>query len=606
MLRRPDRLVLAGVGLVLAQLAFRGWALSGSWFYFDDLAFMSRAANQPFDADYLAESYGGHLMPAGFALARLLNEVAPFDWVPWAASLLFLQALAGFGMLRLLLSMFGRRWLVIALLAGYLAYVFTLSAGIWWAAGINQLPLLVSFAFGMHAFLDHLRTHRTRSLVAALLWTAGGLVFYEKTLLLVGVYAIVAACWFTTGTTPERLRQLWDDYRAAVVTFTLVGGAYLGLYVAYGLDFSPSESTGQSWGPLAWNLVMVTFAPAVIGGPLTWQSINVGSLADPSTLFQLIAWVGVGGLVYYAHRTRTHSRRAWLPLVFTMVCNVVLLASARAAVVGPDIARELRYQTESGALVVVAIGLALMPLVGAREVNTERPEVPRPYETPRYVVAGVLAVVALATLSSVRYIERWQDGNPSEPYFDHVRTALHEADGPVPLVDAGLPQTLLWSYRFPENIYSHVFRDLEGAEAATYPSTALDNLFLFDDEGRLSPVVIPPVRSMEPTRGCGYKLVPGRTTTVPLNGPVIGGGWWIQMGYGSQRDVTVEVVAGDRTYEVDLPRGLHNLYFEAEGEFTAVRLSAEAAEGEQGSGGDPELCVATLDLGIPAPVSPAA
>ena len=56
-----------------------------------------------------------------------------------------------------------------------------------------------------------------------------------------------------------------------------------------------------------------------------------------------------------------------------------------------DIARELRYQTESGALVVVAIGLALMPLVGAREVNTERPEVPRPYETPRYVVAGVLA-----------------------------------------------------------------------------------------------------------------------------------------------------------------------------------------------------------------------
>lgn len=593
--------MLAGVALVLAQLAFRGWALWGSWFYFDDLAFMSRAANQPFDADYLVESYGGHLMPAGFALTRLLNDVAPFDWLPWAATLLVLQALAGFGMLRLLLSMFGRRWLVIALLAAYLSYVFTLSAGIWWAAGINQLPLLVSFAFGLHAFLAHLRTHRTRSLMAALLWTAAGLVFYEKTLLLIGVYAIVAVCWFTTGTTPERLRRLWDDYRAAVVTFTLVGGLYLGVYVAYGLDFSPSESTGQSWGPLAWNLVMVAFAPALVGGPVTWESISVGSLADPSTLVQLGAWVVVGGLVYYAYRTRTHSRRAWLPLVFTTACNVVLLASARAAVVGPDIAREFRYQTEAGALVVVALGLAFMPLLGAREVNTERPDVPRPYETPRYVTAAVLAVVALATLSSARYVERWQDGNPSEPYFDHVTAALRAAEEPVPLVDAGLPQTLLWSYRFPENIYSHVFRDLEGADAATYPSSTVDNLFLFDDEGRLSPVVIPPVRSMVPTDGCGYEVSPARTTRVPLDGPVIGGGWWIQMGYGAQRDVTVEVVAGDRTYEVDLPRGLHNLFVEAEGEFSAVRVTDESDGPHRDSG----LCVATLELGVPAPVSPA-
>ncbi len=46
----------------------------GSWFYFDDLAFMSRAMNQPLDARYLFESYGGHLMPAGFALIWLLTD----------------------------------------------------------------------------------------------------------------------------------------------------------------------------------------------------------------------------------------------------------------------------------------------------------------------------------------------------------------------------------------------------------------------------------------------------------------------------------------------------------------------------------------------------
>jgi hypothetical protein len=599
-LRRPDRFVLAGAGLVLAQLAFRGWALAGSWFYFDDLAFMSRAANQPLDVAYLTESYGGHLMPAGFALTRLLNDAAPFDWLPWAATLLALQALAGFGMLRLLLSMFGRRWLVIALLAGYLSYVFTLSAGIWWAAGINQLPLQVALVFGLHAFLAHLRTGRIGSLVAALLWTAAGLAFYEKTLLLVGVYAIIGLCWFASGTTPERLREFWDRYRVAVVAFTVLGGTYLGLYVAYGLDFSPAESSGQSWGPLAWNLVMVAFATAVLGGPLTWRTIDVGSLADPSTLVQLGAWVVVGGLVYYAFRTRTHSRRAWLPLVFTMASNVVLLASARAAVVGPDIAREYRYQTESGALVVITAGLAFLPLLGAREVNTERPEVPRPYERLSYGAAAVLVVVALAAYSSVQYVDRWQDGNPSEPYFTHVQAALADADEPVPLVDAGLPQTLLWSYRFPENIYSHVFRDLPGTGRATYPDTALDNLYLFDDAGRLAPVVIPPIRSMVPTAGCGYSLPAHRPATIPLNGPVIGGGWWIQLGYASPVPVTLAVEAGDRSYVVDLPRGLHNLYFQAEGEFSEVRLSDAGGDpGTRASG----LCVATLDLGVPAPVS---
>ena len=47
----------------------------------------------------------------------------------------------------------------------------------------------------------------------------------------------------------------------------------------------------------------------------------------------------------------------------------MLLASARANVVGPDIAREYRYQTESGALFAICLGLAVLPLVGAREVN---------------------------------------------------------------------------------------------------------------------------------------------------------------------------------------------------------------------------------------------
>src|SRR5205823_6632691 len=103
----PDRYLLVGGTMIVVQLVFRVWSLWGSWFYFDDLAFMSRAMNQPFDLDYLTESYGGHLMPAGFALAWVLTKWAVYDWGPWALTLLLMQLAASIGMLRLLLSMFG-------------------------------------------------------------------------------------------------------------------------------------------------------------------------------------------------------------------------------------------------------------------------------------------------------------------------------------------------------------------------------------------------------------------------------------------------------------------------------------------------------------------
>ena len=121
--------MVLGLLMIAAQLAYRGWALAGSWFYFDDLAFMSRALNQPYDLAYLTESYGGHLMPAGFAVTWLLTKWAVFDWTPWAALLLAMQAVAGVGMLRLLLSLFGRRRLVLTTVALWLAHVYAHTIG---------------------------------------------------------------------------------------------------------------------------------------------------------------------------------------------------------------------------------------------------------------------------------------------------------------------------------------------------------------------------------------------------------------------------------------------------------------------------------------------
>jgi hypothetical protein len=589
----PERvsrhLVLYGVGLVVLQLGFRAWALAGSWFYFDDVAFMSRAMDQHLDASYLLESYGGHLMPGGFLVVYVLTQYAVYQWAPWAAVLLVLQALAGLGMLRLLVSLFGRRPLVLALLAGYLAYVFTLSAGIWFAAGINQLPMQVALVFGLHAHVEYLRHRRLRSLAVALVWTVGGLVFYEKTLLLLGVYLIVGFAWFATGGTPDRVKQLWSHYRAGVLAYGALGAGYLALYVHYGLDFSPGNANTQPWSPIAYNLVGNTMLPGLVGGPLRWQPLNVGAFGWPTQAVVLVSWFAFVALLVHAQRSRTRSRRAWTLIAFPAVCNVVLLATARANVVGPDIAREYRYQTETAALFVIAVGLAFLPLVGAPEQNQVRPDTPP--ENPRLVAAIALAVVVAATISSVRYVDLWQDRNPSEQYVANVRSSLAKAQGkPVPLVDLGVPQNLLWSYRFPENTYSHVFANL--GKETSYPRSSVDRLFVFDDQGHLAPATIPPTRRQLGGSGCGFPLA-GHETTIPLDGPVIGGGWWLMVSYASPDPVDLHLVAGEEAHDLSLPEGLHNVYVQAAGDFDAVTISNYPAH----SG----LCVTGLTLGLPVP-----
>jgi hypothetical protein len=590
-LPRGSIVLWLGCLLVLAQVALRAWAVAGSWFYFDDIAFMSRAMASPITPGYLMESYGGHLMPAGFALIWLLTAHAAWVWWPWASVLLLMQLVAGLGMLRLLRSMFGDRLFVLVLLAGYLSYVFTLSAGIWFAAGINQLPMQIALVFGLHAHLAYLRTRRTFHLGVALAWTAFGLVFYEKTLLLFGIYALVALGWFSAGNTPERLRRLWEQYRVGVIAHATMAAAYLATYAMYGLDFSPVASGNQRLAPLAWNLVGIAGSTGVVGGPLTWRPMDVGSLADPTEPMQLVGWLVVGGLVYYAHQTRTASGRAWTLVTFALVADIVLLSSARANVVGPDIALEYRYQTETAALFVLSLGLAFLPLRGAPVVNELRPDVPRPYERPFLIGIACAGVVAASLVSSSRYVHLWQTRNPTEGFHANVVSTLSRAyrarGAPIPLVDLAIPQTLLWGYRYPENTYSHVFRNL--AHETTYPRSSVDSLFRFDDSGRLRPVAVPPVRRMSSAPQCDPDR-PERKTSIALDGPVIGGGWWIRMEYFSNDGGTVRIKAGDEHHLIQLPAGLHSAYFSASGDFTSVDLTRE---------GGAEICIHDLVLGLP-------
>jgi hypothetical protein len=172
-----------------------------------------------------------------------------------------------------------------------------------------------------------------------------------------------------------------------------------------------------------------------------------------------------------------------------------------------------------------------------------------------------------------------------------VRSSQSSADEPLPLANSGIPQTLLWSFRYAENTYEHLFRPW--SDQTSFPRNSIDDLYVFDGDGRLADAVLQPARMMKPstrtTDDCDGWAMTGPPVTIPLDGPVIGDGWWVAIDYASPEDTSARVVAGAEVHEVDLPAGDHRLWVQAAGTFTSVQINSYPD--------DPNWCVQNLALG---------
>lgn len=593
-----ERVVLLGLLLIAVHLAFRAWAVYGAWFHFDDFAFLSKAYNNNLDWDYLMESYGGHLMPAGFTLTWLYAKYEPMGFWPYATTLLVLQAVASVGFLRLLVHLFGRRPAVLLLLAIYLFSVISLPAFIWWAAGINQLPLLISLFYGLHSHISYLRTRKLRHVYVTLAWSVFGLLFYEKTLLVFVVYGFFALAYFTTGKLEERVGQLWQKYRPGVLLHGLVATAYLAVYIATALNFDPNNANEVPVFPVAYRFIFEAFSSGILGGPWQWTDIDpVGTVANPSDVVVFASWLLLGYIGFYAYRSRVRTLRAWLLTGVLLVLNVLLLTMGRAFLAGPDIGLEYRYQTEMAPIFALSLGLAFLPLLSAPETVELRPGTADPVGIGRPLTVGTLVFTAAALVSNFQFVHHWQSRNQAISYFDNVRADLSEqgSGSPVPLADVPVPQYIMWGFRYPENTYSKVFKLYD--DKTRYPSAATDRLLVFDNRGRLRPALITSARRNVPHEDeiCGYR-VEDEGISIPLDDPVMGGGWWVRMGYLADGDADLTVTAGRWVHDVEVKKGLHSLFFRAGGDFDRIRLS--------GLDNGVSLCTNDITLGVPEPFKP--
>ena len=584
--------LLAGLGLIVLQLAFRAWAIYGAWFQFDDFAFMSRVQNEPISSFF--QSYGGHLMPAGFFLSLMNFSLDPFNFLIPATELLFMQALASVGCLVFLTSAFGRRRGILAPLAVYLFSVISLPAFIWWAAGVNQLPMQIAFFWGGWAHLNYLRSGRFPWALSTMGITLAALAFQEKSLFLFVLYALLALGYFASGDIVARVTALWRQYRAGVALYSVIAVGYLLIYLRVGLTFAPDRANDTPLGPVITNMGGRAFGTGIVGGPLRWQHLTgVFAVADPGDLVVLVAVALLGLLGFEIARSRSRSKRAWFLPGILLSLDIVLVAAGRASFVGANIALDYRYQSELAAAAAVGLALSLFPLLGAVE-KVEPLRDSAFLDRPARTATAMALVCVLGTYSSTLYAQHWQSDTRPEVFFTTAGEELTSAPDPVPLVDTGIPDFLLWGFGYPENAISHVLRLY--SEHTYFPDVRTDEMFMLADDGSVRPMVVEPVRAAtEPRKkGCPYPVKDGQVE-IPLDGPVIGGGWWVRAAYAADSASPVTIGAGDNTFDVDLRQGLHNLFFKADGEFDSIRFT----------GIDPEatVCFTELELGFPKPFS---
>ncbi|GAB3783757.1 hypothetical protein [Nocardioides ungokensis] len=592
--RRPgSAVVVCGVLVVVAATAFRIWALQGAWFFFDDFYFMQLALDHGLTPAYLVTPYNGHLMPASTLLCWINARIDPLDFTIPATEMVVLFAGLGLAFLRLLLRLFGRRPAVLVPLVAFLFSPVLLPATIWWAAGVNQLPMLLATVLALDAFVDHLREPRTGSLVRSLAWIALGLAFVERSVLAFLLLWLVALLYFCSGTFPERCAELWRRYRSAVVAHGAFLAAYLAVYVPWALNFDARTVTHRPLFAVVRDMVGTAFGSAAVGGPLHWGVSDVTqNEAQPSQLVLLLGWGVLAVLVLASAVTRRRGLRAWLLPASLLAANAGLIATSRAIYFGPQIALDYRFQTEAALALALAVGLAFLPVAGARECAEPVPAT-WAVDTRSVAVGSCVVFVVLATVSTDRFPLRNLTTTSPRAYYAHVEQSAREHPG-TQLLDQPTPRWVWAPLAYPTNTYSHMFRPI--GHGLTARTITTDDASVVDDRGVFRAIRFHPVRHQVSRlpRSCFGHTWPG-TSRWRLDGPVIGIGWFLRLEYVAPATTDIEItISGERSH-TRLFRGHHVLLMPAIGSYDSVVLDTPA-------GAEP-VCLRAMSVGTISPAS---
>lgn len=602
---RPERYVLdaasvhvAALVLLVGQVALRSWMLLGSWFYTDDYRFLAQARGTDLDLDYLTAPFDSQFMPVGRLVAWVVansGETAA-AWGTATAFTLAFSTLAALACWWMLVTLFGPRVEVLALFALYLFSALSAPALMWWAAGLNQLPLQVVWCAAVAGWVHYLRSRRVLWLAVTTVVLALGLLSYVKTLLVLPVLALLALGYFSSGGAGSRVRQTLRRYWPAAVVGVALSALYLVYYVvAVPQPFVEQDRGASLVGDLADTMLGTSFATSAVGGPWVWDTRNPPTgYADPPSWTVHLAWVALVGLLVVGALRRRRTGRAWLVLAMSLGGAYALLLTTRAPIAGAAIGLEMRYLTETVCALVLAIGLAWLPVAGAVEASEPRdPSVLA--ISPTQAVAGVLtcAYLAGAVASTASYAHIWHDDNPGAAYLQRVAGSVEDA-GSMDLTGGTVPNDVMPGFSFPYNTLEALVPLY--TPAADFPLIS-QSLHTVAEDGTVAPTLIDAAVTSRPgpREDCGWRVrPPGRS--IPLETGTIDVDWWMRIAFLSSQRTTVTVTAGEVSRETVINPGIGSIYVQATGAFDEVEVSGLTT--------GTTLCVDTIEVGTPIPGGP--
>ena len=570
-----DRVLVAGVLLVVVATGFRTWAAAHTWFYVDDFPIVATAARDGISPRTLVEPYIGHVMPAGRLAAWLTTAYRPYDYPVAIAELMALFVLAGAGMLRLLRTLFGPHPAVLLLLTYFLFSPWLISLTSWWAAGINHLPALAATVWATDAAVRHLREPRRRHLVASLAWVCFGLAFAELALLAYLPLVLIAVCYFAIGSPVDRIGHLWRERRSLVVGHGVMVAAYAALYLSTAWSPQDAPEGGVPWRDYFVNVLGTVVPSAAIGGPTRWVQMWAAQFdADPPALVRLAGLVAVAGVFSLAALTRDRALRAWSIPVAQLLVLVLLMAKTRV-VFGPGFILDLRFTTPLAVGLPLALGLAFLTVREAPESSVRRQShwlVDR--SAPAVLVTAVVVVLSVRSAATFPLLHI-PDAREPRGYFTTLEGQLDQHRAPVSLVAGSVPD-----YVFGGSGASFAVALAPYRERVDVPDVVQDEFYTVDPAGRL---VVPGLAvarhaaAPRPDSDCAGHRVGGGSTTIPLDGPVFGWVWRLRVSYTAPVETTATITLGERSTTTTLLAGRHLLETSGEGQYDAVGISVEDA-----------------------------
>jgi hypothetical protein len=493
------------------------------------------------DFSYLFQDYNGHVVPGLFILAWLETAIAPLNHTVAVLPLLVMHGVALALFWRLLARLFGNRWSTLPAFAVLAASPLILYPTLWWAYAMQFLPLLVAMAGALLAHLKYLETGR--GWFASILWTVGGLLFFEKGALFVGILFAVTVL-SGGGTISDTLVKHWRVWAGHAALLVCYAATYVALTAG---QTAGTPVPASALAELVGRGIFDTFLPGLFGGLFAAPAEATGWVT-PSLVIRVAAVVLAIAIIVFSKKVTP-----WLLLGGYLAVDLALVAVTRLTQLGPGVGADPRYLADA---VPVAVICAAFAFQGRRD--------------RQWPMVGISVLLVVAGVTSFLRVATGLQFREARDYVATARDAF-ALQPDIALFDNTVPQPVILDWFFGENLASRVVGLVPEAPAFDRPA---ETLYQLDERGAPRPItgLTDIVRGEKgPTPDCGH-LVTGKPARIPLANMSYGHRV-LKLGYFTGDTGDGVITVGDTRAPVKFREGLHVLYIPITGTYTHVEVS---------------------------------